>query len=174
MALVGGSCGSELVTGRFGSYDRHPYRDGGTGFVGLDIEAAALLADALAHARQANSHVRSRTQEIGKHLARHAFAIVAYLKDDGRGRGVQRDLRAQTLGMAANVGKRLLEDTEQNEFGRTGQTTCLVGNVGREFDATALGETFDVPTRGGPETGFVEQRRVQQVRNRAGLGYGFV
>ena len=43
----------------------------------------------------------------------------------------------------------------------------IVGNVGDDFDAAALGEAFGVPAGCGRDADFIEQRRMQQMRDGA-------
>ena len=52
---------------------------------------------------------------------------------------------------------------EQHQLRRARHALQIVGNVGDDFDAAALGESFGVPSRCGRDAHFVEQRRMQQM-----------
>ena len=60
-----------------------------------------------------------------------------------------------------DVGERFLQNAEEHELGGARHAFEIVGNVGDDFDAAALGETFGVPARGRRDSDFIEQRRMQ-------------
>ena len=72
-----------------------------------------------------------------------------------------------------NVGQGFLENAKEYEFRGARQTAEFVGDVGGQVDAAAFGEAFGVPASGGGQADFVEQRRMEQMRDGAGFGYGF-
>ena len=153
--------------------DRHRHRDGCAGLVRLDFEAAALFADTFTHACQADADVGSGLKEVGEQFAGHAFTVIADAENGAGRRGVQRDCSARAFGVAMDVGERFLENTEEHEFGGARQAAHVIGNIGDQFDAAAFGEAFGVPARGGSEANFVEERRMEKVRDGARLGDRF-
>src|ERR1700747_2919571 len=70
-------------------------------------------------------------------------------------------------GVAQNVGKALLDDTEKGRFllGRKARKPLLAFDLSR--NSTSFRKTVDVPLKSGPETEFIEERRMEQVGERS-------
>lgn len=64
--------------------------------------------------------------------------------------------------MAMNVGERFLDDTEERDF----KIVRHAAEIGRDVDADTkagtIGEVEDVGSEDGTETGFFEQRRMEE------------
>src|SRR5689334_10430113 len=65
--------------------------------------------------------------------------------------------------MTVNVGKALLQDAEQDKFSIARRAVHMLGDVAFDVKAAAPGESFDEPARGGGDSGFIEQWRMQEI-----------
>ena len=70
-------------------------------------------------------------------------------------------------GMAMHVGQRFLHDAEDGGFTFAGQAAQVRGRFQFHRNVAAFGKFFDEPAQRGVQTHFVEQRRMQQVRDGA-------
>jgi len=80
------------------------------------------------------------------------------------------NLSDATARMAVNIAETLLDDPEDGGFNVGGEARQIVGNIDIDLDAAALRESFDVGQQRRAETGFVEQRRMQQIGDGANFG----
>ena len=69
-----------------------------------------------------------------------------------------------------NVGQAFLHHTENRCLRLSWQTPEILGKIQVDSNFAAQRETIDVPAKSGRQAGFVEQWRMQQVRNRAHFG----
>ena len=107
-------------------------------------------------------------------MRRHAFAEVADTQGDAAVGTRDLDLGAIGLGVAVNVGEGFLNDAEQSDLDRAGEAAEVVGEIHLNVHTAASSKALDVPLDGGRESGFVEQGRVEQVRDGAGFAAGLV
>src|ERR1700730_15646360 len=70
-------------------------------------------------------------------------------------------------GMAANVAERFLNYAKEGELNGLGQTADFSGNLKVYFYLGAGRKTFHHPACCGNQAGFVEQRGMQKLRERA-------
>ena len=85
----------------------------------------------------------------------------------GIGRADDVDFSVGAAGIAMDVGEAFLHDAEQRHLDFGGETAEIGEMLTFELDAAALLKTFGVPADGGAETGFVEQRGMEQIGKRA-------
>ena len=64
-----------------------------------------------------------------------------------------------------NIGQAFLQNAEQGKLEGTGQPTEIFGHVETGLNAAAFRETLHIPFCGGGKTGFVQQGRMQQMRD---------
>ena len=69
--------------------------------------------------------------------------------------------------MAVNVGQALLHDAENCGFHVRGEAAQVLGYFELNFDLAAFRKSLDVPVQSRAQADFVQQRRMQQVRNGA-------
>src|SRR5450432_88559 len=143
--------------------------DEGAGFGAGNGEFAAELADAFAHAADADSEVDGIYS--GGDFGREAFAVIANADGDHIGLFVHFHAGVFALGMLVDVGEGLLNYAENSgfEIGLKARKYWRGDGQGN-LDLAALGEALDIPMQRGTQTGFVEERRVQQVREIANGG----
>ncbi len=96
-------------------------------------------------------------------------ALVRDLEPDGLGLEHQPHPCARAHGMPMDVGQALLDDAEQRGLGLGRQAADVGGHVELDLDAAALGEALDVAAERARQAHLVQQRRVEQVRERAQL-----
>jgi hypothetical protein len=76
--------------------------------------------------------------------------------------------------MAVNVGEALLHHAKNRRFRLSREPPEILGKIEVDSDFAAQREAIHVPAKRRGESRFVEQRRMQQVGNRAHLGGHFV
>lgn len=76
--------------------------------------------------------------------------------------------------MAVNVGEAFLHDAENRGLRFSWQAPEILGEVEIDSDFAAQRETIHIPAKSRGESRLVEQRRVQQVGNRAHFGGHFM
>lgn len=84
------------------------------------------------------------------------------------------NLGKRTSGMPVNVGEAFLHHAENRGFRFPWQTPEIFREIQVDLDLAAQREAIHIPAQGGGEPRFVEQRWMQQVRNRAHFGGHFV
>jgi len=101
---------------------------------------------------------------------RNAVAVILYQKNRDIIFAAEVDYYGSRSGVTVNVGESFLENAEQSDLR---VFVKAVGEViGAEVDvqAAALSETFYVPTSGGVQSEFVEERRMEEVGDGADFG----
>ena len=112
--------------------------------------------------------------KILQEICRDAFPVVPYgERDPGRQNG-QGNIGLRTAGVAVNICETLLQDPEKAERHWLGQLIHIVGEFDFDFNPAALSKPFQVPLGGGGKACFIQQRRMQQMRNSPRFGYGLV
>lgn len=76
--------------------------------------------------------------------------------------------------MAVNVGEALLHHAENRGLRFSGQAPEVLGKIEVDSDLAAQRETIHIPAKSGRQARFVEQGRMQQVRNRPHFGGHFM
>src|SRR5258708_2938381 len=71
--------------------------------------------------------------------------------------------------MAMNIRETLLHGPENRRLGLAIEPPKIRGNLQIHFDLATLGESLCVPTESRSKSGFVQQRRMEQVGDRADL-----
>ena len=98
-----------------------------------------------------------------------ALAVIGDLHDDGVIRGFQRDGDAAGSGVFVHVGEAFLDNAEDGGLEILREARQVARNLEVRGDFAALREALDVNRQGRLETGLIEQRRMQQMRERADL-----
>src|SRR5208283_5318430 len=143
--------------------------NGGAGGTGFNIEAAAELGHAFAHAWNADAKACSIGLGLPIGGQNNAAAVVNDLEDEGRGGFKKPDCGGNATGMALDVGEAFLNDAEESDFQGLRKTAELIGKDELGFDAAALAEAVDVLLESGDEAKFIEQGGVEEVREGADL-----
>jgi len=78
------------------------------------------------------------------------------------------------LGVAMDVGQAFLQHAEENELAVARGAIHVVGDIGVNFNAAALGEALQKPSGGGGDASLVEQGRMQEIRGGADFLQGLV
>src|SRR3984957_7008484 len=151
--------GGGKADGGFGEFG---YYAGAAVGVGANFEVAAELADAFAHALEADAATFGRTWS-----GRETLAPVAHFQADFAGGASDADAGARAAGMAVHVGERFLHDAEDGGFAFAGEAAEVRRQLDFDRNVAALGKFFDEPAQRRLQTHFVEQRRMQQVRDGA-------
>jgi len=143
------SDGSLKVTGIggcviFGDGDFH----GGlcAGGIGLDFHGALKLADTFAHTADADAG--TTRAYLAEAFGGHAGSVVADLGGNMRYRARQNDPGFCRAGVAVNVGKGFLNETEDCQFEIAGKPAKVVGDFNIDGQAGPFGEASGVPTDG--------------------------
>ena len=124
---------------------------------------AAELADAFLHTLQADAGALGLAV-----LPRgQTFAPVANFEGQFAMLAGDADAGARAPGMAMHVGEGFLDDAEDGGFTFAGQAAQVRGQFQFHLNVAAFGKFFDEPAQRGAQTHFVEQRRMQQVRDGA-------
>ena len=134
---------------------------------GLNIEVASQVADSFAHSRDADTGTLIANR--GESCFGYARAVILNLQRDGGDFASQADHRRLGVGMAMNIGQTFLDDAKEGHFHIAGQSSKVVGNVQVDFQSAALRQSGHEPADGFGQTAFVEQRRMQKVRDGANL-----
>src|ERR1700722_4294925 len=157
----------------------HGDGDGGAVALGrIDADVAGVGVDAFTHAAEA--YAGAAVANGFEFLGGNALAEVADFDEEAGGVESDMDVRGFAAGVAGNCGQTFLDDAEDGEFQVTGQAVEF-GDGKIDLDGGALLQAFDVPSQGGAESEFIEQRRMQQIRGGAkfliqftGEGEGFL
>src|ERR1700722_14815782 len=145
-----------------GGFGEFGYYAGAAVGVGANFEVAAELADAFAHALQADAATFGRTWS-----GRETLAPVAHFQADFAGGAGDADAGSRAAGGAVHVGERFLHDAEDGGFTFAGEASEVRRQLDFDRNVAALGKFLDEPAQRGLQTHFVEQRRMQQVRDGA-------
>jgi hypothetical protein len=73
-----------------------------------------------------------------------------------------------------NIGKAFLQNPEQDEFTVSGRALHSFRDIAIDLNPAAAGKSLDKPTSGGSDAGFIEQRRMQEVRCGANFLQGLI
>src|ERR1700730_6857740 len=76
----------------------------------------------------------------------------------------------RTVRVPMNIGKAFLHDAKNLGLQVPRQTAKVFRNIEVDCDLATLGEAFDVPSQRGTKSGFIQQWRMQQIRNGANVG----
>src|ERR1700730_788414 len=125
---------------------------------GLNLQLSSQLAHPLIHAL--NSYT-------GTERHRYALSLITNLKGYLAAVSGNGDAGRTAAGVAMDIGKTLLHDSENRSFEFSGEASNGGVKTKVNLDFAALGESFDIPAHCGEQAGLVEQRRVQQMRHRA-------
>jgi len=69
--------------------------------------------------------------------------------------------------VAADVAERFLDDAKQGQFHWLRKTSDFAGDLKIDLNLGAVGKTVDQPAGGGEESRFVEERRMEKLREGA-------
>lgn len=141
--------------------------NGGAGGAGKNVEAAAELSHALAHAGDAHAEarfVRLRGTVGGK---LHAATEVDDFEGDKRIFLTETDFGSGAAGVALDIGETFLDNAEEGQFDGLRETVELGEEEELRVDGAALAEALGVFLQGGDETEIVEERRVEKIREGA-------
>ena len=129
----------------------------------MNVEAATELSDAFAHAGNADA----KMGVIGEGLAiggeMHAASEIDDLENDGGGVFEEADGGGCAAGMALDIGKAFLNDTEKGDFDELGHAIEMWGKYELGFDAAAFAEAANIFPEGGDEAEFIEQGRMEEI-----------
>src|SRR5208337_4952609 len=134
--------------------------NGGAGGAGFNVEAAAELGHAFAHAGNAHAEERDVGPRwvIGREL--HSVAIVSDLQGHLGKIFAKTDGGGVAAGMALNVGEALLNDAEQGDFDGLRQAAEVLRKDEFGFDAATFAEAADIFLESGDKAELIEQRRM--------------
>jgi hypothetical protein len=130
-----------------------------------DVKFPVKLVDALANSR--NSDAQWHTLGGFRNILEDSYTIVLNFDGDGIRAALNANGRRAGLGVAVNVRERFLDDAKDGEFEFLFEAAKIVSDVNLNRGTTTLGEEFRVGTESDKESGFVEQRRMQEGRNEA-------
>src|SRR5262249_32474218 len=138
-------------TSRGGSrfYDGYSGGDHWTTFSRRNFELTAKLTNTFVHATQAHT---ARAQPIFSRFfpkfGEDALSVICHLQDREAVVARKTDIGGRAAGMTMHVGKTLLQDAEEGEFGLARKTSELGVRLKRGFDLAALGKSFEIPRDG--------------------------
>ncbi len=100
-------------------------------------------------------------------LRRHSRSVVLDLQMNIAIGSNQTNISGRTSRMAVNIGEALLHRSEDRRFHVLREPPEVFGDIQINPYFAALGESFDVPANRRGQPGFVQQGRMEEVRNRA-------
>lgn len=144
--------------------------DGNLGALGIrsDLPNAAELADTFAHATKTDATEVCGVEEF-ELIGGDAGAAVGDAKADLSVRVLNLNERDGTAGVTVDVGQALLNNAEDGDFEVGRGPTEVAANIEFHADAAASGKFIAEEPEGGEQADFVEERRMKEVGNGAGL-----
>lgn len=128
--------------------------------LGVDADFAVVGADAFAHAAEA--YAGAVGADGGEFFGGEAVAGVAGFDQEAGGIVGDADVRGFAAGMAVNIAETFLHHAEDGQLQFVGQAVEFVdGQI--DLDGGALLQALDIPSQGGAQAEFIEQRRMEQV-----------
>ena len=134
-----------------------------------DVETAAKLLDAFAHAGDADA--ASAAHDVLERGASECHVPDPRSPAPGLRVGPQTNVGGLTARVAMNVGQRLLNDPKERRLRVARQPLETLGQIEVHFDAAALGKPAGVPSQRRQQARFVEKRRVKQIGQRPDFGH---
>src|SRR6266699_5149426 len=155
------------LRGSLNGNTRHWYtRDHRSSFLaGTNLEATAELGNSLVHALNADAHP-SMCPRRGIWACGHSFALVPHLQLHFISLTNDADGGNATPRVTMNVREALLHHPENSGFQFLRESREIVGNFQSYSDFAALFKAFQKQTETGRKTNLIQQRRMQQMRDR--------
>src|SRR5271165_941629 len=144
----------------------HRQGNGNTGAmaIGLDLDGTAELPDSFPHAPNTHTHQATRI-EFKLFFRWYPYPIIGDFTMNKSILLSQANPCGGTSRVAVNIGKGFLHDAENGNLQILRQTIkSRWGQVQTNGNVTALGESVREPANGGLQANFVQQGRVQQMR----------
>src|SRR5436305_10069006 len=148
-------------------HNRHDRGYGSPFAVGIQNEASTQITHSFTHPSQSNSDFAAAVAKCFQAIAGNAAAVVFHPERYILVIEINRDFYSRTSRVPVNVRQAFLHYTKQCKLRILLQAWKTVRDIALDFATAAPRERVYIPTRRGPKPNFVQQRWVQQVRDRA-------